>query len=209
MSLGDGMPGLVWWFMAPPIYLNVRLLSKLFGEGLSEPVIAVEQFFWAIRQQLPPWLDSLVASLYSINPSNMDVNVVKYMGAYSVDGMATHAMAQFTDAMTCGKLREYYRNGLFGRFRVYPTVPEPGDGLYCYSDNLGSISLPSLVLADSTVDLTRPDDVRRFYDSKTRSALDEYHVMPGTSHVDLVNGLRAPFDTFPAIGSWLRKLGSD
>jgi hypothetical protein len=186
------MPGLVWWFMVPPIYLNVRLLSKLFGEGLSEPVIAVEQFFWAIRQQLPPWLDGLVASLYSINPSNVDVNVVKNMGAYSVDGIATHAMAQYTDAMTYGKLREYYRNGLFGRFRIYPTVPETGDGFYCYSDNLGRISLPSLVLADSTVDLTDPDDVRCFYDKKTRNALDEYHVMPGTSHVDLVNGLRAP-----------------
>ncbi len=74
---------------------------------------------------------------------------------------------------------------------------------------MSKVSLPSLVIADATVDLTDPADIKKFYDTKTRNALDEFHVMPGTAHVDVVCGLKAPYDTFPAIGSWLRKLRAD
>jgi pimeloyl-ACP methyl ester carboxylesterase len=203
------MPGLAWYAMVLPIYLNLRFISRLLPEGISAPVVFIEQILWAIKDALPEPFKSLLASLYSVNPANIDASVLDYAARYAIDGMATHAMAQYADAMACGKLREYYRNGLWGRFRIFPPPLNGPENLYCYSDNMSKVSLPSLVIADATVDLTDPADIKKFYDTKTRNALDEFHVMPGTAHVDVVCGLKAPYDTFPAIGSWLRKLRAD
>jgi len=200
------VPDLAWLALIPPIYIDLRGVMTLIGEGTAEPVRVIEQVLWAIRQFLPPALDSLLAMLYAINPANMDINVLRYMSAYALDGLPTHAAAQFTDAMKFRRLREYYRNGLFGRFILFPPAPRPGDGYFYYSDNLGKVSLPSLVLVDATLDLTDPADVQTFYQRKTRNALDEMRLMQGTAHVDLVNGLSAPMQTFPAIGDWLGRL---
>jgi pimeloyl-ACP methyl ester carboxylesterase len=200
------VPDIAWLAMLFPIYINLRPVSKLVGEGVAEPVMFIEQVLWAIRQCLPPELDDLLAGLYAINPANMDINVLKYMAACVLDGLPTHAAAQFTDGIKYNCLREYYRNGFLGRLRIVPPPPAPGDGFYYYSDNLAKISLPSLTLMDGTLDLTDPADVRKFYDRKTRNPLDECRLMTGTAHVDLVDGLSAPFETFPAIGNWLDRL---
>lgn len=200
------VPDLAWWVMAFPFYFNLRPVMRLVGEGAAEPVMFIEQVLLAVRECLPDAVEEMVAGLYAINPANMDINVLKYLGTYALDGLPTHAAAQFTDGMKFNCLREYYRNGFLGRFIVIPPAPRPGDGYFYYSDNLAKISLPTLVLADATFDLTSPADIERFYNSKTRNPLDEYHVMPGTAHVDFVNGLSAPYQTFPLVGGWLDRL---
>lgn len=45
--------------------------------------------------------------------------------------------------------------------------------------------------------------------AKTRNPADRFKVMPGTAHLDLANGLRAPFQLFPLISKWIASLGSD
>ncbi|OFW65309.1 MAG: hypothetical protein A2V52_00170 [Actinobacteria bacterium RBG_19FT_COMBO_54_7] len=68
------------------------------------------------------------------------------------------------------------------------------------------ISLPAIVVADGTNDLTNPEDIFNFYMSKTRNQADVFIKIPNSAHVDLVFGLSAPTALYPEIGKWLRKL---
>jgi pimeloyl-ACP methyl ester carboxylesterase len=207
--LGEkAVPRLLWLLCLAPTYLDVRGISQKLPEGCGGPANKMLESLWAARDLLSEDLERMVAAMYSVNPGNIDANVIEYMGRYAFDGMAAHTVAQFMSASSSGRMTEYYRNGFPGRLRVFPP-PAGSGGLYCYSDNMSKVSLPSIFIVDATLDVTDPDLIRDCYDAKTRNPLDEFHLMPGTAHLDVVNGLRAPYETFPTIGAWLERLGSD
>ncbi len=197
---------LLWTALALPLYLDLRPITSTLGGLAADPLMALEAMArWLWGAVGYPDL-GLLNLLLLINPCNMAPEVSRYFFQYVLDGVSTRVVAQFADAIVNGKLREDYRNGLLNGALLAPPEPRTWDGYYYYSDNLRKISLPSLVVADATQDITDSHDIRRFYDSKTRNGKDAFAVIPGTAHVDLVVGLNAPRELFPRIGEWLRGL---
>ncbi|MBC7246996.1 MAG: alpha/beta fold hydrolase [Actinobacteria bacterium] len=197
---------LLWPALSTPLYLDLRPLTSNLGGLAADPLMALEtmaRWLWGTIGY--PDL-GLLNLLLLINPANMDPGVSRYFFRYGLDGVSTRVVAQFADAIVNGKLREDYRNGLLNSLLVAPPEPRSGDGYYYYSDNLGKIKLPALVIADATRDITNPEDIRSFYDRKTRNSKDRYYVISNTAHVDLVMGLNAPKELFPKIGDWLKSL---
>lgn len=197
---------LMWFAVLPPIYFDLRLMTSLIPPGIGGAANWALWTLWQIKDLIPDGIDEIVAAMYSVNPENMEAMVLGFMASNGIDGAATHAIAQFMDGGFTGKLREYYRNGPFGRFRIIPPPLDGPENFYCYSDNMDKISVPSIFLADDTFDATNPAEIRACFDAKTGNPLDEFHSMPGTAHVDLVCGLKAPYETYPLIGAWLEKL---
>ncbi|MBC7231080.1 MAG: alpha/beta hydrolase [Actinobacteria bacterium] len=209
---GGCIPGLLrpllYGALALPIYLDLRPLTANLGGLAADPLMGLESLLRGLWGMIGYPDMGLLNLLLLINPENMDSGVSRYFFQHGLDGVSTRVVAQFADAIEIGRLREDYRNGLFNSFRVFPTAPHAWDGYYYYSDpaNLRKISLPSLVIADSTDDITRPGDVRGFYEAKGRNGKDAFYEVPDTAHVDLVIGLNAPTELFPRIGDWLKGL---
>lgn len=205
-SVPQEMQALAWWALYVPFYLDMRPFADSLGWMVSSPTLAFETLLRMVWESLDcpdlGWLNSLL----SINSRNLDPGVSAYIIQNAVDGVSTRVMAHFSDAGTCGRFREDWRNRPLGCFLVCPPPPGEGDGYYYYSDNLGKISLPSLVVADATLDITDPADIERFYRGKTRNRRDRFMLVPDTAHVDLAVGLNAPTSLFPAIGAWLASL---
>lgn len=200
--------GLVWFAFFVPLYLNLRIVGALMPRnvGVGPAANLVMQFVWNLRNAIPDPLDDIVTALFSINPANMDPHVLDQFIDEAVDGGMFHMIAQYFDASECGELREYYRNGLWGRFRIFPPPLNGPEGLYSYSANMKKVTLPTLILADATLDITDPAHLRECMDLKTHHPLDEYHVIPNTAHMDLINGLNAPYETYPRIGAWIERV---
>jgi hypothetical protein len=197
----------LWWqALSYPYYLDMRGIMLLLADLAVPPAICFEKAIWWLFAALGFPNLGIPNLALSINPDNMDAEVMRYAAKYAVDGVSTHTLSQFQDAHTCRKFREYYLNGVSNPGDYSPPAPKPGDGYYYYSDNLAKINLPALVIADDTQDITMPEDIRNFYLGKSRHRLDAFYRIPGTAHVDLIMGLNAPTELFPKIGSWLRKL---
>ncbi|MDI6873145.1 alpha/beta hydrolase [Candidatus Solincola sp.] len=208
---GGSIPGLLqpllWTALYVPFYLDLRALTATLGWVAASPAMMLESLARMLWGALGYPDLGLLNLLLLINPDNMSGEVASYFFQFGLDGVSTRVLAQFCDAIVHQKFREHYRNrGFLSWLRWAPPAPCPGDGFYYYSDNLGKISLPSLVIADATRDITNPEDIRRFYDSKARNDRDKFAVIPGTAHVDLVIGLNAPEELFPLIGEWLESL---
>ncbi|MBN2026215.1 MAG: alpha/beta fold hydrolase [Actinobacteria bacterium] len=198
---------LLWTAFYVPYNLDLRPITSNLGAVAASPVLALEEILYAVWGSFgyPDFIFPLNLCL-SINPGNFDGAVSQFFFQNVADGFSSRAVVQFLDACVNHKMREDYRNG-FCRFWLWcPPTPCTGDGYYYYSDNLDKISLPSLIIIDATRDITAPGDVQAVYDLKTRDPGDQYHVIPGTAHADLVVGLNAPCDLYPKIGAWLESL---
>lgn len=205
--LGNGrMPFFVWWVTVLPAYVGLRwLLDRLFVPGAGLPARKAVDALWSTRPLLNPRLAAFISVAFSIKPDNISDDMLEFMFKHAFDGVHTHTMAQFIRSAECGKQYEYFRNGTMGRFRVSP--PRPGVGrLHCYSDHMSLVTVPTLLLVDSTADITLPDLVDEAFALKGKHPLDERHLVPETAHLDLVCGLKAPYETYPLIGSWLERL---
>ncbi len=200
------IPSIALLFLLPPLYLDMSGIDPSVAESTGDVLLLVQRILWALKGCLPDLLENLIAAIRFVNPENIDINVMRFYASFVGGGFHTHAMAQYADSIMWKNFREYYRNGFLRRFLLFSPKPRSGDGYYYYSDNLWRITLPSLVLADETVDLTDPEDIKQFFLRKGRNRLDEFHVMRKTAHLDLVNGLLAPYETFPKIGGWLSRI---
>lgn len=199
---------LVGLALSAPFYVDLKWLADSCGCLLTSPVMMLQALLYGMSGLLGliPGLDIFNIVLF-INTGNIDWTVSRFFFTQVLDGVSTRTLAQFEDAIWTRKLREDLRNrpiNIFGL--MFPPMPTPGDGYYYYSDNLGKISLPALVVADATRDITNPDDVRSFYDRKARHAKDAFRLIPGTAHVDLVMGKNAPAELYPLVGSWIEGL---
>lgn len=201
--------GITWLALLPAFYLDIRPVLGLVGENVGSVGMTLLRLLAALKMILPKPIYDWISVIFSVNPANIDPNVMKYMAGYVADGIHSHSVAQYAYSLRFNNLHEYYRDGYLGWQRIMPVAPNPKDGLYSYSENMSKISLPSLVIADATYDITDPKDIEWFYNAKTRNAADKFKVMPKTAHLDVVNGLRAPYETFPLISEWISSLGSD
>lgn len=187
------------------IYLNLRPITKTLGEPVTPVVNQVNKLMWAVYSMLGMPDMGFLNMMMSMNSSDMDPTVTRYLLEYCVDGGSTRIISQYADSSCHKKFREDFKNGAWNCVRRVPPRPKAGDGYYYYTDNLTRISLPALVIADSTDDVTSPWDIENFYKGKARNGFDEFYLAPNTAHVDVVNGLSAPGVTFPKIGAWLAK----
>jgi pimeloyl-ACP methyl ester carboxylesterase len=196
---------LVFMLLGAPIYIDLRPLTANFGYLASNPMLALQSLLAAMSGILGliPGMD-IFNIVRLINPGNISGCVSNFFFQFGVDGVSARVLTHFADAITYRKLREDWHNA--PRWGQVPPAPKAGDGYYYYSDNLAKISLPALVIADATKDITNPGDIKSFYDRKSRHPMDRYYVIPGTAHVDLVIGLNAPLELFPKIGAWLAAL---
>ena len=144
--------------------------------------------------------------IFLANPNNFEPNVMTYMLTYGLDGTSTRSFAQLQEAHVHHKFREDYLNGPENASVVVPPVPAAGDGYYYYSDNLSKITLPAMVIADDTCDLTMPEDIHNFYLWKGRNPVDVFMRVPDTAHADIVCGLKGPSEIWPEINKWVKKL---
>ncbi len=197
----------LWLATYVPIYLDLRPLTGTLGGIAASPTMALEQLLWWLYRSLGTPDLGLVNLLRLINPENMDGAVSQYFFQFGLDGLSTRVLAQYADAIVNRKLREDYRNGFLGFLRVFPPAPRANDGFYYYSDHLAMISLPAMVVADGTDDITNPADIEDFYNRKARNGLDRFYCIPNTAHVDLVVGKNAPAELYPKIGDWLKAMG--
>ncbi|WP_287155785.1 alpha/beta hydrolase [Candidatus Solincola tengchongensis] len=186
-------------------YMDLRWLNPVL-DLLAPCTYQLYRFLWFLCR-LFNWPDlGPMNLLLSTNPDNIHQEVHRYLLKHAVDGMSTRTVAQFSSAYATKRFREDWYNGVDDSTVPIPPPPAPGDGYYYYSDHLDLVSLPVLVIADDTVDITHPDDIRNFFLGKSRHRLDYFLRVPNTAHVDLVAGLNAPTEVFPAIGRWLRML---
>ncbi|OFW56402.1 MAG: hypothetical protein A2W01_06260 [Candidatus Solincola sediminis] len=196
---------LSWGSLYWSVFFDIRPFMFQFAEGLVEPLTAMGDWVYQTLQALGiPDLGPLNI-LFSINSNNLDPAVNKYGAKYCFDGASLRTLAQYADAAAHGVLREDYLNGCPDMF---PHDPCEGDGYYYYSasENLKKIKIPALVLADSRSDITNPEDIKKFYDGKTRADADRFIKIPDAAHVDSICGLNAPTFTYPEIGKWLKKV---
>lgn len=208
VAVSNALPDtrLLWAPLGVPLYLNLRPITRTLG-NLAGPVFKdVEYVMWWLWSALGIQDAGMFNSLLSMNPANMNTQATRYMIKYGVDGMSTRTLAQYGDGAANGFYREDYKNGKWNALIVKPRNKRAGDGYYYYSDNIAKVSLPSLVIADSTEDITSPGDILNFYNSKTRNPLDEFYLAQGTAHLDVVMGINAPTTTFLKIGDWLARL---
>ncbi len=198
---------LLWTALYIPYYLDLRPITSGLGGAVASPALALEELLYAVWESFgyPDFIFPLNLCL-SLNPANLDADVSAFFFQYAADGFSSRAVVQFLDACINRKMREDYRNGFFRFWLWCPPTPCAGDGYYYYSDNLGKISLPSLVLVDATRDITDPRDVVAVHGQKARNPKDRCYVIPGTAHADIVLGLNAPSELFPRIGEWLKSL---
>lgn len=196
---------ITWLTTSAPMYLNLRPLTRTFGDALTPAVVWIEKVLWSVCGAFGISDLGAANSLKAIRYDDIDPEVARYTVKYALDGGSSRMMAQCSDASAHGKMREDIRNGGWNMYRTVPPDPRAGDGYYYYSENLSKITLPALFIADGTVDISAPGDTQVVYNGKTRTALDEFSIAEGTAHVDLVMGRRAPETMFPKIGQWLSK----
>ncbi|MBN1288493.1 MAG: alpha/beta fold hydrolase [Actinobacteria bacterium] len=199
---------ILWYMTDLPIYYSFRYITRFLPRITGRLAKLTLSLFWVYKRFLPAFIDDIIAVAYTINPDNIDPDVIAYVAKYAADGGSAHLIGQYLDSCISGKMRESYRTVERGNLKYFPE-PDKTDSLYYYSDNMAKITLPSIFLASTTKDITKPEEIRACYDAKTRHPLDEYHEIPNASHMDITCGLNAPYITFPLIGAWIEKLGSD
>ncbi len=174
-------------------YIDLRFFTANFGEALSGILYFTTQLIWFLYQVFGcPDLGMLNAIL-TINPNDLDPHVNTYISTYAADGVSAGIFAGLVN-----KLQGDTPDGA-------PAMPSDDAG-NLYGDNLDKITLPALVVADGTRDLTNPEGIHDVYLRKTRNRADAFIEIPGTAHMDLVFGFQAPNVLFPEIHEWLRSL---
>ena len=167
-----------------PAFLDVRSMTESLAADWAEPTYYVLQLIWAFYQMLGYPDLGLLNILLVENPNNLDPKLVAYVMGYAGDGISGGLIAAMMGNMQ----------------------GDSANGGSPYADNLAKITLPALVVADGTRDLTNPEDIQKIYTGKTRNPADAFITIPNSSHADLVMGLSAPTALYPEIGKWLRKL---
>jgi pimeloyl-ACP methyl ester carboxylesterase len=167
-----------------PAFLDFRSMTESLQDW-SEPTFYSLQFIWSLYQMLGYPNLGFLNMIFLENPNDLDVNLISYVMSYGGDGMSGGLIAAFMGNMQAGGT---------------------GGMQTAYADNLAKISLPALVVADGTNDLTNPEDIYRIYMDKTRNPADAFLKVPNTAHMDLILGMNAPTALYPEIGKWLRKL---
>ncbi len=115
--------------------------------------------------------------------------------------------AQYSDWAINGVFREHWQNGYENRDVVMPPDRTVGDGYYYYGDNMSRMTVPAFaVFSESSALVDTETMVGILFDGKTKDPRDSWIEVPGSGHIDVVNGNQAPLVSFPAMAAWLNAL---
>jgi hypothetical protein len=167
------------------IFSTITKLNKLYG---SEMFLIPYLDFWYMENTYP-----FAADFY---------------GRYALASTYMRCLSQWGDIGVHHAIREHWKNGIENKDVIAGPVPEPGfDGYYYYDQNMHLVSVPTIaVLSESNALVIANEVVELLMNAKTKNPDDEWHLIPGTAHVDIVCGLNAPDITFPLIGNWLDRI---
>ncbi|MAA60460.1 MAG: hypothetical protein CMK79_09940, partial [Pseudomonadales bacterium] len=117
-------------------------------------------------------------------------------------------IAQFADwGLNDFQLREHWQNGYENRNRLIAVDREAGDGYYYYNDHMDRITVPAFAVFSESNGGVNPERMSNLlFAGKTQHPNDQWMVVPGTSHLDVLVGNTAPTVSFPAIADWLDSL---
>jgi pimeloyl-ACP methyl ester carboxylesterase len=141
---------------------------------------------------------------------NMDPLMGDWFVRYGVSGASVRSLGQYMDLGLKNVIREHYLNGeenfIPAKWMKGGPAPHPGnDGYYYYSENMSRMTVPMIVFSSITGALVSPQATDEFIISKKApTAYDQWYVISGTAHVDIVMGKKAPTVLFPRLGAWLK-----
>jgi len=170
-----------------PAYIDMRYLLENYGDLMGTVQYFSSLILWCLYRALGSPDLGFFNALLVCEPNNVVQDVLKYVATYVADGISGGVAAVVT-----------------GNMNGNPDVPPEVANFY--QNNLDKITLPALVVADGTKDLTDPEGIRQVYVSKTRHKADKFFELPGTAHMDLVFGLKGPQTLFPEINRWIKRL---
>ena len=88
-----------------------------------------------------------------------------------------------------------------------PPDQAPGDGYYYFDTNMSRMTVPAFSVFSDASGLVDTDTmVDTLYNGKTFNSKDDWIEVPGSGHIDVVNGNASPTVAFPAIADWLDSL---
>ena len=164
----------------------------------------------ALADAFPKWLPdwaNLFGGIDFWHTANMNGYVEDFHARMVISSFYMGVTAQYSDWAINGVFREHWQNGAENVDLVMPPDRVPEDGYYYYSDNMSRMTVPAFsVFSDSSALVDTDTMVGLLYESKTAHPLDDWIEVPGTAHIDVVNGNQAPTVSFPAIAEWLNSL---
>ncbi|TNC89585.1 MAG: hypothetical protein CSH49_06505 [Alcanivorax sp.] len=156
---------------------------------------------------LPGWMD-LFGAIEIWNTANTNGYVEDFMVRIGLSGFYIGNIAQFADwGLNDFQLREHWQNGYENRNRLIAVDREAGDGYYYYNDHMDRITVPAFAVFSESNGGVNPERMSNLlFAGKTQHPNDQWMVVPGTSHLDVLVGNTAPTVSFPAIADWLDSL---
>jgi len=131
--------------------------------------------------------------------------VTDYFIRYAASGAYIRGLGQWGDIALNHRIREFWKNGIENKDVAKGPKPDPDkDGYYYYDRHMQLLTLPTLaVMSYSGAMVHAQDIVGMLMEAKTPNPGDEYHLIPNSAHLDITDGLNAPYVTYPYIGDWL------
>jgi hypothetical protein len=209
-----------WALMGSQAFMDLDAFSESFVQLMPAGVVTTAEMvmFGPITAA-----DSLFASIGVGQTNNLfkyldfwyladtDPCLRDWMGRYALSGVSLRAFGHYMDNGLNLTVREFWQNGYENKTRLSGPKPNPGkDGYYYYSENMNRMTVPLIVFSSTAGSLVTPQATKQdIISKKTPNKLDEWHVVNGTAHVDLVVGLKMPAEIFPKLGAWLNKVESE
>lgn len=166
----------------------------------------ITAFADAFPNALPQWAN-VFGALDFWRTANMNGYVEDFHARLVISSFYMGVSAQYSDWAINGLFREHWQNGYENQDLMVPPDRSEGDGYYYYSDNMDRMTVPAFaVFSESSALVDTETMVSILFDGKTYDARDGWMEVPGTGHIDVVNGNQAPRVSFPAIADWLNAL---
>jgi hypothetical protein len=166
------------------------LINTVASDDVADPNIFNYMNFWLVEDMDPLMEDWLVR--------------------YGVSGASARSLGHYMDMGLNNTLREHYLNGkendLGAKWIKGGPPPNAGnDGYYYYSENMSRMTVPLIIFSSSTGALVSPQATYEFIISKkSPTTYDQWYVVSGTAHIDIVMGKKTPTVVFPQLGTWLK-----
>ena len=166
----------------------------------------ITAFANAFPSGLPQWAN-IFGALDFWRTANMNGYVEDFHARLVISSFYMGVTAQYSDWAINGVFREHWQNGYENRDVVMPPDRTVGDGYYYYGDNMSRMTVPAFaVFSESSALVDTETMVGILFDGKTKDPRDSWIEVPGSGHIDVVNGNQAPLVSFPAMAAWLNAL---
>ncbi|RLT95351.1 alpha/beta hydrolase [Ketobacter sp.] len=206
---------LIWDILALEWYIDLDTILP-YAMSLLPPVItsgAIDLVFKLVTQLadafpsfFPHWAD-LFGALDFWRTGNMNGYVEDFHARIAFSSFYLGGFAQYADWGTNGVFREFWQNGAENQNLVNPPDQAPGDGYYYFDTNMSRMTVPAFSVFSDASGLVDTDTmVDTLYNGKTYNSKDAWIEVPGSGHIDVVNGNASPTVAFPAIADWLDSL---